>query len=308
MQVNKTQEAKIRSAYAECLRLARTHYEIFPTASRLVEKSHRQATAAIYSFARRADDIADEGDKTALQRHSELDGFSDKLVDIIEDHPIDDPTFIALKDTIKRYDLPLSPFERLLIAFKMDIDKKRFADFDELLFYCSHSANPVGELILRLHGRYNTTTQPLSDSICTALQLINFLQDIYDDFQSRDRVYLPQDEMTAFAINESVLKNTTNSSDLHGLIDQQLNRALSMLIAGVPLIDHLHGQLKWVIKLTISSALLVCEKLSTRTNVFTRPTLSRMDWLKIALRSIYFRPSRTHAKILSNLNHRTPHG
>lgn len=299
---------KIQSAYSECLRLARTHYENFPTASGIVEKKHRDATAAIYSFARRADDIADEDNKTATQRHQELNTFSEMLMDIGNDQPPTDPTFIALKDTIQRYQLPLSPFKDLLTAFSMDINKKRYANFDELVFYCRHSANPVGELILRLHGNCNKATKPLSDSICTALQLINFLQDINEDFQERDRIYIPQDEMADFTISESMIKDKNNSEALKQLIDKQLFRASTMLLSGVPLIQHLHGRIKWVIKLTICSALLLCEKLSTRTNVFTRPTLNHMDWVKIALRSIYFRPSKTHAKILANMNHRTPHG
>jgi len=299
------QDNKIKNAYSECLRLARTHYENFPTASRIVEKKHRDATAAIYSFARRADDIADEGDISDDQRHAKLDSFSTMLADIAAGKPVDDPTFIALADTITRYQLSILPFENLLTAFKMDIDKKRFANFDELLFYCQHSANPVGELILRLHGRYNVTTQALSNSICTALQLINFLQDISEDYQKRDRIYIPFDEMNKFDVTEINIQQKTNSTNMNQLIDYQLERAASMLTSGARLTHHLQGRLKWVMKLTILSALAVCEKLSTRNNVFARPTLTKTNWLKIVFGSLYFRPENSHAKILLNITNRT---
>ena len=302
------QANKIQSAYTACLTRARAHYENFPVASVLIEKNHRNATAAIYSYARQADDIADEGNKTSAERHKALDIFSDLLMEINNNRPVDDPTFIALQDSIQRYDLPLAPFEDLLIAFRMDIDKQRFADFDELTRYCRYSANPVGELILRLHHCCNETTKPLSDSICTALQLINFLQDISEDFQERNRIYIPQDEMAKFSITEEMLKEKTNSTNLTKLIDQQIIRAISLLVAGTPIIQQLRGRLKWLIKLTVCSALQVGLKLSKRDNVFDRPTLSRLDWVKILLASIYFRPDKTHAKILSNIKHRFPNG
>ena len=300
------QNKQIKNAYVECLWLAHTHYENFPTASRIVEKKHRDATAAIYSFARRADDIADEGELSDSQRHSQLDNFSTMLADTTTDKPTHDATFIALADTINRYQLPTLPFENLLTAFKMDIDKKRFENFDELLFYCQHSANPVGELILRLHDKLDATTQKLSDSICTALQLINFLQDINEDYIQRDRIYIPQDEMKEFNTNETQLREKTNSTNMHQLVDAQLKRASNMLFSGAPLVNHLQGRLKWVMKLTINSALMVCDKLSTRNNVFDRPTLSKLDWLKIVANSIYFRPDQSHAKILLNITNRTP--
>ncbi len=305
MQDNAVMDNRIRSAYSACLQQARTHYENFPTASRLVEKRHRDATAAIYSFARRADDIADEGDATDSQRHSDLNTFSSMLADIAANKTVEDTTFIALADTIYKYHLPILPFEKLLTAFKMDVDKNRFNNFDELLFYCQHSANPVGELILRLHDRYNKTTQALSDSICSALQLINFLQDIHDDFQQRNRIYIPLDEMNEFGIDETSIKQKINSENLQQLVNFQLQRATNMLVAGAPLLNHLQGQIKWVIKLTLVSGLLVCEKLAMRTNVFARPSLSKLDWLKIATRSIYFRPDRTHAKISSTIKSRS---
>jgi phytoene/squalene synthetase len=187
----------------------------------------------------------------------------------------------------------------------MDINKKRFETFSELLFYCDHSANPVGELILRLHKIHSPATQTLSNHICTALQLINFLQDIHEDYSLRDRIYIPQDEMEKFAVTEDNIRSKANSDNLSQLVNFQLIRAMDMLLAGVPLIAYLHGRLKWVIKLTIISALCVCEKLSRREDVFTRPVLNRAEWLNILLRTLYFRPDMTRAKIKNNMTIRT---
>lgn len=300
------QDKKIQSAYTKCLQLANEHYENFPTASRLVSKTHRNATAAIYCFARRADDIADEGSKTNTQRLEELEKYSKQLENISMGNQADDSTFIALQDTIARYQLPILPFEKLLTAFKMDVRKTRFANFDEILFYCEHSANPVGELILRIHDCYNPVTATLSDKICTALQLINFIQDIDDDLRTRNRIYIPQNEMENFGISESQLESQTNSTALTNLIDYQLIRAVDLLVSGISLVKHLQGRLKWVIKTTLISALLVSEKLSRRSNIFTRPVLTRSDWITIAIHTLHFRPGETHAKILLNITRRTP--
>lgn len=299
------QDKRTESAYQECLRLSREHYENFPTASRIIQKKHRNATAAIYSFARRADDIADEGDKPDAWRYRNLEIFSRFLTDIFNKKPVNDATFVALADTIERYQLPKTPFDNLLTAFTMDIDKKRFANYDELIYYCRHSANPIGELVLRLHGFWNESTRKLSDQICTALQLINFIQDIRGDLLLRDRIYIPQDEMEQFGITEQQLKAGKNSAQLLQLVGQQLERASFMLLSGAPLVRHLTGRLKWVIRLTITSGLLICLKLSSRTSVFERPVLTKSAWMFIVYKSLYFRPDRTHAKIIVNIRKST---
>ncbi len=285
------QSKPLQLAYAECLRQANSHYENFPTASKLVKEKHRQATAAIYSFARRADDFADEGEfdsKTRLQRLSQ---FTHYLDDIENNKPVDDPTFMALADTIYRYQLPLLPFRKLLRAFGMDVEKNRYANFAELLHYCQHSANPVGELVLRLHDVYSKDTALLSDNICTALQLINFMQDLNEDFQQRNRIYIPQDELDKASLAEQSIAHRQNSPELKRLVDYQLERAKQMLLQGAPLVNHLQGRLKWVMKFTISGGLLICKKCQKRNNVFLRPTLTRVDTLRLLGKSIYFHPS-----------------
>ena len=284
------QSKPLQLAYAECQQLANSHYENFPTASKLIQKKHRQATAAIYSFARRADDIADEGEYDRETRINMLNQFGQYLDNIENNKPNEDLTFIALADTISKYNLPILPFRKLLQAFRMDVEKNRYSNFDELLHYCQHSANPVGELVLRLHGVYTKQTAKLSDNICTALQLINFMQDIDEDYQQRNRIYIPQNELTNKSLSDQTIAQRENSPEFKTLVDSQLDRAKQMLLLGAPLVSDLQGRLKWVMKLTINGGLLICNKCQKRNNVFARPTLRRVDVFSLLTKSIYFRP------------------
>jgi squalene synthase HpnC len=290
----------LEQAYKTCLRQASAHYENFPTASRLLPARLRRATAAIYSFARRADDIADEGKASPVVRHQQLDEFSLYLQQIAAGKPAKDPTFIALADVIREYQIPVILFERLLTAFRMDVDKQRYANLNELLEYCHCSADPVGELVLRLHEQASDENIRLSDQICTALQLINFIQDIDEDLFIRNRIYMPQDEMAANNVSEEMLLTHIQNRDVEALATLQLNRARNMLLEGSRLIDNLKGRLRWIIRLTVISALQITRKLERRQNIYQRPVLKLPDWGLIALKSVYFRPARYHDKIRSS--------
>src|SRR5579864_7891769 len=187
-------DSTVRAAYAECRRLARKHYENFPVASYLVPPEKRDALAAIYAFARCADDFADEygvGDAGASQspRLERLAAWRGKLNDCLAGKA-DGAVFIALADSARKYDLTPEHFENLLRAFESDVRESRHEDFSSLLKYCSCSANPVGRLVLELFTpkeRRETALFELSDNICTALQLTNFWQDVAVDL-ARDRV------------------------------------------------------------------------------------------------------------------------
>lgn len=278
--------------YQHCLQLARQHYENFPTAAHLLAKRHRLATAAIYAFARSADDIADEGDLSARERHARLDDYEAKLSHIQASTNPNEPIFMALADTIRRYQLPITPFKKLLQAFRSDIDTRRYASFNELARYCDHSANPVGELILRLHGVWNEANNAFSNNICTALQLINFIQDLDSDYHQRQRLYIPLDELDTFSVSETDLAQHRKNDNLRRLIDFQIQRARELLYEGRPLLGACRGRLRFVLKLTLFSALCLTEKLQQRNNVFTRPTLHGKDITRIALRSLLFRPGK----------------
>lgn len=184
-------------AYKHCEITAHEHYENFPVASLFVPKAMRQHLYAIYAFCRMADDIADEGTDSVSNRLAKLSDLRYWL----RNSNWDDPVMVALSDTIRTCRLPLEPFDRLLDAFSQDANFKSPTTWEELLFYCTRSANPVGELFLRL--AYNGQVPPAeaiqaSNHVCTALQITNFLQDLHIDLE-RGRSYLPVPDAEAVA-------------------------------------------------------------------------------------------------------------
>jgi len=192
----------LASAYAACQRMARDHYENFPVASWLMPRAMRPHVAAVYAFARAADDFADEGSLAAERRIELLDGWNTRLHDAVAGRNAappraDEPAgaiqiFQALANTIAEMSLPVGLFEDLLSAFRQDVTVCRYASWRELLDYCRRSANPVGRLVLRIAGYHDDRFDGWSDAICSALQLTNFWQDLSIDTR-RGRWYLPKD-------------------------------------------------------------------------------------------------------------------
>ncbi len=277
----------LEQAYQHCMRLTRSHYENFPVASRLLPRALRRPVSVIYAFARSADDFADEGNLPAAERLALLDGYRYKLDALAAGEPVTDPVFIALADLIERHRLPPQPLHDLLSAFSQDVVKPRYADFDEVLDYCRRSANPVGRIVLHLAGAASAENIRDSDDICTALQLINFWQDLEQDYFESNRVYLPQDELAAFGVDETQLGRRENSAALRALLDKQIGRARALMLAGAPLGRRLRGRLGIEIRATIEGGLAVLDALErNRTDVFARPRLRRRDWLGILWRSL----------------------
>lgn len=280
----------LENAYQSCLQMAQQHYENFPTASHLLTKPQRRATAAIYAFARSADDIADEGQLAPNARQTRLDTFATQLSQIRAGVVPTQSLFIALADTIARYELPFTPFEKLLQAFRSDIDTRRYKQFTDLAVYCDNSANPIGELMLRLHGAWNETNSLYSDRICTALQLINFIQDLDSDYHLRGRLYIPLEDLGRFQVSDSDFALRHDNANLKQLISYQLERACELLNGGQALLNHTQGRLRILLTLTLCSAQRMLTKLHARHSVFTRPHLQRRDYLFILMRSMIVRP------------------
>lgn len=289
----------IKAAFAACEAQASAHYENFPTASRLLAAPQRRATAVIYSFARTADDIVDEGNMDKLQRHRLLDEFAARLQQLKAGNPPGDGLFSALAEIIRQFDLPFTPFEELLSAFRDDIDVQRYQDFAQLQHYCSRSANPVGELVLRLHGHCTAQNLAYSDQICTALQLINFIQDLDSDYQTRERLYVPLDELSTAGASEDDIAQRLHTPALQQLVAYQLARAEAMLHAGAPLLRQVDWRLRQVLKLTVLGGLRMIEKLRRRESIYTRPVLTKPELLLLVLRGIYSSHPATRDKIQS---------
>ena len=264
------------------------HYENFPVASFLLPARLREPVAAIYGFARSADDIADEGALTDQERLDGLDRYRAELDAIETGRPTQDPVFLRLRPAIAEHRLPLSLFRDLLDAFSQDVVKKRYADFGELMGYCRRSADPVGRLLLHLYGAGNPKSQSLSDGVCSSLQLINHWQDIAIDWQ-KGRVYLPQDELARFGIAETQIADGRWNAAWAAMMDFQIDRARSMMVSGSPLVHELPGRIGFELRLIVASGLRMLDKLQrVRGDVFRRrPAIGKRDWPAILLHAAF---------------------
>ena len=263
------------------------HYENFPVASILMPRRLRYPISVIYTFARQADDFADEGNASAEIRLAQLDSFRQELDRINAGATPQTKLFVDLADIITRHKLPLQPFYDLLDAFSQDVTKKRYADFGEVMSYCRRSANPIGQLLLHLYGEATPRNLAYSDAICSSLQLINFWQDIAIDFK-KDRIYLPQDEMTKYKITEDQIAQGNTGGLWQDLMLFQIKRSQKLLQAGAPLGKILRGRIGLEMRMIIMGGDTILRKLhKSRGDIFhNRPVLKPADWLYMAYRAI----------------------
>jgi len=285
------------AAYATCLRLARAHYENFPVASRLLPKKSRPYIAAIYAFARLADDFADEGQRTNEARLALLDDWQRRLDEAAAGQPSDDGSdasrvFVALSDTIRVHSLEPELLSDLLSAFRQDVTVKRYDDWPALDDYCRRSANPVGRLVLRISGYRDAALDSASDAICTALQLTNFWQDLERDFRN-GRVYVPQAVVRAHRADEQDLGRRRLTPEWRAALSEAAGRTRELFDRGRPLADAVSGRLRWELRATWLGGVRILDRLETvRFDVFRRrPTLGWRDGVVIAARTLVWRRS-----------------
>ena len=264
------------------------HYENFPVASFLLPARLRRPIAAIYRFARGADDIADEGEASDDERLQGLAAYRAELDRIAVGQAPADASFAELAQVIDEWRLPLQLFRDLLDAFAQDVVKKRYDDYPQLLDYCRRSANPVGRLLVQLADRASDDNLRRSDCICSALQLINFWQDVAIDWQ-KGRVYLPQDDLARFGIDQAQLADFCWNERWAALLKFQTDRARALMVEGAPLVHQLPGRLGWEIRLTVQGGLAILDQIDrVRGDVFAhRPLLRRADWLRMAGRALF---------------------
>lgn len=267
------------------------HYENFPVASLLLPRHLREPIAAIYAFARSADDFADEGDLTANERLTLLRGYQRELEAVAEDRPTTHPVFLRLRPVIARYTLPLPLFHDLLDAFTQDVTRNRYASYAELMDYCRRSANPVGRLLLYLFGAATEENLAHSDAICSALQLINHWQDVgIDSRKGQDgRIYLPVEDMVRFNVSENDILRRIVSADFSALMRFEVDRARSLMQEGAPLGRTLPGRIGLEIRTIIAGGLRILEKIeAVNYDVFNhRPQLQALDWPLIGWRALF---------------------
>ena len=265
------------------------HYENFPVASWVMPGRLRRPVELIYAFARSADDLADEGDAPAAERLQALAAYGVQLDRIEAGQPPEGVLFQDLGQEIATHRLPVDLFRDLLDAFAQDVVKTRYASFDDVLDYSRRSANPVGRLMLHLFKRTEPAMLAWSDSICSALQVINFLQDVAVDWR-KGRVYLAQDELAAAGLDETWIAQARVDERWRAFMAAQVGRAGAMLESGAPLARSLPGRVGLELRMIVSGGLRIVHRLQrVRGDVFLqRPVLGPVDWLAIAGRTLWF--------------------
>src|SRR5580700_8858674 len=230
----------LEDAREYCRRLARTHYENFSVATWFLPKNLRQDFLNVYAYCRISDDLGDEvGDATASL--ALLDEWQQQLDACYEGDPRH-PVFVALKETVRKFEIPKHEFSDLLIAFRQDQTVTRFETFDDVLAYCRYSANPVGHLVLYLCSYHDPERQQLSDYTCTALQLANFWQDVSVDY-AKGRIYLPLEDLRRYSVSEEDIQHNRNTPAFREMMRFEVERARQWFDRGLPLVSKVDGGL-----------------------------------------------------------------
>ena len=264
------------------------HYENFPVASWLLPARLRPPIEAIYAFARGADDIADEGELSDHERLRGLERYRLALDEIEAGGTPAQAPFARLGAAVREHGLPIALLRDLLDAFTQDVTKRRYATYAELLDYSRRSANPVGRLVLHLMGRTDHSSLAQSDAVCSALQLINFWQDVASDWR-KGRVYIPQEDMARFEVAEGHIASATADERWRALMRFQCARARELLASGLPLGRSLPGRLGLEIRATIHGGARIADKIDRAGgDVFRhRPVLGKRDWAAIVARAAF---------------------
>ncbi|CAN0428574.1 unnamed protein product, partial [Phaeothamnion confervicola] len=266
------------------------HYENFPVASVLLPARLRKPVELIYRFARTADDFADEGDLPDGERLALLAGFGDELRRIESGALPHAALFRELAPMIAERHLTLGLFHDLLSAFAQDVTKKRYADLADVLDYCRRSANPVGRLLLELYGAATPQNNAWSDNICSALQIINFLQDIAIDY-ANGRIYMPQDELARYRVSEAQIAEQQVNDAWRAFMAFEVARTRRMLLDGAPLGRVLRGRIGLEMRMIIAGGERILAKIENAGHdVFRRrPVLRSSDWMLMFARTFSLR-------------------
>lgn len=274
----------VQEAFKYCEAAAKQHYENFPVGL-FVPRRIRKYVYSIYAFARFADDIADNENIPLNERKAGLEAWL-KMLDECYEGYAEHPVFIALKEAVTKFNIPKQLPENLVKAFLMDLDKTRYNNFDEILFYCSHSANPVGRLILLLFGKDSEENVSYSDSICTALQITNFLQDVSLDIL-KGRIYFPLSDFGENKYPEADFFNKINDERFQRIFEAQIKRTDELFIHGENLIKHLNGKLKFEILLTLNGGKEILQRTKIlQADIFSkRPKLNLYDKFKLLIKT-----------------------
>jgi phytoene synthase len=287
-------------AYEACEALARSHYENFPVASALLPRPMRPHVAAVYAFARTADDLADEGDMPGADRRAALEAWQRRLHAAVES-PVwspsdgrDDLILAAAAASIRTLNLPLSLFDDLISAFGQDTMTNRYASWADVFDYCRRSANPIGRLVLRIAGYRDDVLDRSSDALCTALQLTNFWQDFGRDWRA-GRLYVPRDVQRAAGADESQLDGGTMTGPWARALEQCISVTRERFAEGRAVCDGVRGRLRAELRFTWLGGTRILERVERGrfALVHRRPTLRLADAPVLAWRALAWRPAGT---------------
>ncbi|MBI1805592.1 MAG: squalene synthase HpnC [Ignavibacteria bacterium] len=283
-----TKSYTVDEAFQYCADITNAHYENFPVASLFLPQEKRPYIQSVYAFSRVADDFADELDRTPDERLQHLDRWDEQLrlcYEGIADHPI----FIALRESVKRVNIPIDPLKDLLTAFKRDVTQNRYETFEDLLSYCRCSANPVGRIVLMIFGYRDENLFSLSDHICTALQLTNFWQDIVLD-REKDRLYIPLEDMRRFGYSIEQWKDEVMNDAFRLLMKHEVNRTRDLFSQGAPLPSLVERDLQLELKLVWFGGMSVLKMIErNRYDVLhSRPKLSVFSMILILFRGLFY--------------------
>lgn len=266
--------------------LALGHYENFSVVSLLLPKHLRQDFSNVYAFCRTADDLGDEVPDKALSLKY-LARFREHTQACYEGHALS-PLFVALSETIKRFDIPIGPFLDLIDAFEQDQRIDRYGNFEQLVDYCRRSADPVGRLVLYMCGYRDADRQRLSDRTCTALQLANFWQDVRRDILDRDRIYLPQDSLREFGVSEQQIRDGRCDDNYRRLLRFEVDRTEKWFDDGDALLPMLASEHRRHILLFSQGGRAVLQAIRRQNHdtLTRRPTLSKLQKGKLMVRAM----------------------
>ncbi len=273
----------LAEAYDHCRRVATAHYENFPVGSVLIPGKLRKHFFTLYAFMRTADDFADLPHRSTVERLALLADWRTKLHSIYKNEQPSDPIFLALQDTIQKFDLAIGPFDLLLDAFEFDaLGNVRFETYDDLHWYTARSAEPVGQLVLALFGYRDEERIGWSNDICTALQLINFLQDAKEDL-ANNRFYFPREEYMQFGIARA--EDIAASPRSGELILFECDQIEKMLVRGASLPESVSGRLRMELRAVLMGARMMLGKIRAMNGnmIEARPTLSSMEKMQMLL-------------------------
>jgi len=284
----------LAAAYAACEQLARSHYENFPVASSLLPAKMRPHVAAIYAFARMADDMADEGARPPAERLADLDRWGARLDTALDGGAVEgEPSafvFVAVRHSIERCRLPRALFHDLLSAFRQDVTVTRYASWDALLDYCRRSANPVGRLVLRVAGADSARADAASDAVCTALQLTNFWQDLEIDWM-KGRLYVPESIWKPAGAREADLASRRLTPEWRAAMRDVAGRTRALFADGRAVCDAVTGRLRYELRATWLGGTRILDKLEAADfDAFAkRPALTKADVPSLLWRTLVWR-------------------